>query len=542
MKMRDEVAANKLRGGFYTPAPLVDLCMERLATLLRDRTSLRVLEPSSGDGAFLRGLARSPLGARVAFVDAVEILDTEASKSREVLQAAGLSGAVHEGSAIQWYSHVGEKFDAAFGNPPFVRFQFVSDADRQSAELLASRLGVTFRGVSNLWLPLLLGALTHLQVGGAFAFVVPAECFTGISAAVLRQWLVENGVDVRFDLFAPGSFPAVLQEVVVLSGRRRKEHAGPLRCTISEHSLVGRTRASKHSVASGNSPWTRLLLAKDHVDALEEATFLPCVKRLGDVVRFEVAAVTGANDYFSVDTSTVAAHELEPWARPLLPRVRHAPGLRFTTDDYRRAGQSGAKVHLLDFSAALPDPCARSLPSKYIELGEHLQLPSRYKCRIRSPWYRVPHIRPGVMMLSKRSHFYPRVILNDAGVVTTDTIYRGTPTPGFPGAIEDVVSAFHNSFTLLSAELEGRSFGGGVLELVPSEASRLLLPWLPGFGGELDRLDAVARSQVASDELVAETDLLLAKTSAGFSHDLLGRLGEARAELMRRRLDRNASS
>ena len=44
---------------------------------------------------------------------------------------------------------------------------------------------------------------------------------------------------------------------------------------------------------------------------------------------------------------------------------------------------------------------------------------------------------------------------------TSDTIYRGRTLTDVltPGAF---AANFHNSLTLLSAELEGRSFGGGV--------------------------------------------------------------------------------
>lgn len=45
--------------------------------------------------------------------------------------------------------------------------------------------------------------------------------------------------------------------------------------------------------------------------------------------------------------------------------------------------------------------------------------------------------------------------------------------PGSLRLAEAFAASFHNSFTLLWAEIEGRSFGGGVLELVPSEVGRL---------------------------------------------------------------------
>ncbi len=540
MKSRDEVTAEKLRGGFYTPDALVDLCLSRIARLTRGRTTLRVLEPSVGDGAFIRGIARSPLRDRIDYLQALEVFDVEARKSTAALKGLGARGSVLSRSTIDWAATTDEQFDVAVGNPPFVRFQFVSPSDRESTDDLGRRLDLSFGGVANLWLPVIIGALSRLRTGGAFAFVIPAECFTGISAAALRNWLVHNVSALRFDLFAPNSFPDVLQEVVVLSGRREDAHTGPAACTICEHPRNGRPTSTKHSIPTGCEPWTRYLLTKNQLTAVEEASSLSVVSKLGALAQFEVAAVTGANDYFSVDSATVDEYALHRWTRPLLPRLRHAPGLRHTRDDQAAADASGAKVHLLDFAKTNEDPRHHPKAAEYLRAGVDEGLHLRYKCRIRDPWYRVPSLRTGELMLSKRSHHYPRVVLNDADVVTTDTIYRGRAKGELVGRAADLVASFHNSLTLVSAELEGRSFGGGVLELVPSEVARLSVPFVKGFGGELDRLDNIARCGGDSQALVDETDLLLTKADIGLDQHLLDEVRDARLSLLTRRLDRNS--
>ena len=56
MRVASDVSEEKLRGGFYTPDALVQRCWNRIDALTNGRRGLRVLEPSVGDGAFLRGL------------------------------------------------------------------------------------------------------------------------------------------------------------------------------------------------------------------------------------------------------------------------------------------------------------------------------------------------------------------------------------------------------------------------------------------------------------------------------------------------------
>jgi adenine-specific DNA-methyltransferase len=546
MKTRTEVSPEKLRGGFYSPDPLVDRCLDRVAELVRGRHGLRLLEPSAGDGAFIRGLSRSiRLSASVDEVVAIEPIASEAAKCVTALEERSLRGRVLIDSAIGWSASCDETFDCAVGNPPYVRFQFVSDEDKRSMPRLERRAGVPFTGVSNLWLPVLIGSLSRLKIGGAFAFIIPTECFTGLSAGALRTWLVRNAESLRFDLFPPGSFPGVLQEVTILSGQRCATRETGAQCEIREHGHDGARATTTHLIRPNPEPWTRYLLTKPQVDAFEEASRLADVWTINTMAKFEVAAVTGANDFFSVDAATVEQYDLARWTTPLLPRIRHATGLRYTESDQADTEAAGAKAFLLDFSAERPDPSLYDKAATYLATGVLDELPTRYKCRIREPWYRVPFIRAGRLMMSKRSHHYPRVILNDAGVVTTDTIYRGTMIGFFDGREADLAAGFHNSLTLLSAEIEGRSFGGGVLELVPSEVGRLVVPMPDGFASDIDRLDELSRSstnEAGQDLLIRETDLLLTKADIGLTADLLERLAEARLSLLQRRLDRNASS
>jgi adenine-specific DNA-methyltransferase len=540
VKSAREVSPEKLRGGFYTPADLVDFCLRRAAENAPKGHGLRLLEPSVGDGAFVRRLQDTPLRGRIERIFGLEVLDIEAEKARQALRSSSLDGEVRVASAIQWATEETDgPFDVAVGNPPFVRFQFVERRDREAIDELASRLGMSFRGVSNLWIPLLIAALSRVRAGGAIAFVVPTECFTGCSAQVARDWLLANVEDLHFDLFAPGSFPGVLQEIAVMSGRRADSDARTAtQVRITEHDTSGKSRSWSNAACAGES-WTRYLLEPKYLEALAEARALPAIGALGDAAAFEVSIVTGANAFFTVDQSTLDAHELTRWARPLLPRARHAEGLIYESHDQDRTVAGGARAWLLDFDEENEDPQRFASASSYLRRGETRLLHKRYKCRIRSPWYRVPGIRSGELLLSKRSHTFPRVTVNRAGVFTTDTIYRGRMLAGAGAVGADALAAtFHNSLTLLTAEIEGRSFGGGVLELVPSEVGRLSVALLASAERWLDELDTAMRSGPA-DAVIAATDKRLIGARA-IPRRLLATLAEARLHMQARRLDRGA--
>jgi hypothetical protein len=105
----------------------------------------------------------------------------------------------------------------------------------------------------------------------------------------------------------------------------------------------------------------------------------------------------------------------------------------------------------------------------------------------------------------KRSHNYPRLILNTAGAYTTDTAYR------ISSQIDPkkLVYCFINSLTALTAEMEGRHYGGGVLEMVPSEIEKLLIPIVDIKKINIANLDKRISSSIDPDELFIEQDKII---------------------------------
>lgn len=540
MKLISEVGSDKLRGGFYTPDFVVDYCLQRLKSLMGATKISTLLEPAAGDGAFVRGLARTSgvLQERSSVVCA-EIIPDEAAICRSELARAGLKGEVFAGSFFEWAHGTSDLFDAVVGNPPFVRYQFVSQQDRSLAESLLCRSDNYLQGVSNLWIPFVWVSLSRLRQGGAFSLVLPSEIFGTVSAGQIREHLVKHFSSLRVDLFPRSAFPQILQDVVVVSGKRSRDTAQSRSVRFEAH--ASKAKSWHHSVPATDEPWTRFLLQPKQLEALAQAADILDFQRLGDIAQIGVAIVTGANDFFTVEKKILDSWDLHNWAVPLLARTAESPGLIFSRADHAAAARSGKKAWLLAFTDERPDPTSFVGPKKYLSQGEVLELHLRFKCRIRSPWYAVPNIASGELMMAKRSHLHHRLILNRAKVVTTDTIYRGNMKPPFGGRARDLVASFHNSLTLLSAEIEGRTYGGGVLELVPSEISRLVVPLLSTNGAisDLDKISrAVGGQRDPTDALVQATDEMLCKQISGYE-EFLQDVFEARMELRKRRFQGN---
>ena len=177
-------------------------------------------------------------------------------------------------------------------------------------------------------------------------------------------------------------------------------------------------------------------------------------------------------------------------------RSQHCPGILYDEEQHRLNARKGDPTNFVWFTNNEVE--RHKIARAYIKLGEEQNLHTRYKCRIRSPWYSVPSVYSTEVGMLKRAHDTPRLILNEINAFTTDTAYRVRTKKG---KASQLVYGFLNSLTALSAELEGRHYGGGVLELVPSEIERLLMPNPEKITPDLKSLDRSVRSQKSDNVL-----------------------------------------
>jgi adenine-specific DNA-methyltransferase len=212
------------------------------------------------------------------------------------------------------------------------------------------------------------------------------------------------------------------------------------------------------------------------------------VHRFDDIAKVDVGIVTGANKFFLVPDEVVKSYKLAKWAHPMFGRSEHCPGVIYDDRQHAANAIKGNPTNFLWFieKSGKVDGAAKA----YIQFGEKQSLHTRYKCRVRSPWYTVPSVYSTEIGMLKRSHDTPRLILNRIGAYTTDTAYRIRSKV----AAETLVGCFINPLTALSAELEGRHYGGGVLELIPSEIERLTIPLPAKVKVDLGDLDKAIRT------------------------------------------------
>lgn len=512
MNFKEFQTEQKLRGGYYTPSDLADFLVRWIAPM----KPKYILEPSCGDGVFFDKIATH---INKPFVTAFEVDRAEAKKAFKHAKSSNLNDIQVEdddflGWAIGALKDDKINFDAILGNPPFIRYQYLPSLFQDRAERIFKELGCKFTKHTNAWVPFILASLALLKPGGRLAMVVPAEIIHVTHAQSLRSYLGENCR--RIVIVDPEElwFSGTLQGAVLLLAEK-KQSAGELSEGVAICPVRGREFLAtdpdrlfkKQQAINGRTvegKWTRALLPQSTLALLDELIEKKAVRHFDDIAEVDVGIVTGANKFFLVGNETVERYGLEEFVHPMFGRSEHCPGIIYDDVQHRANAANGMPTNFVWFQ---DDSVERNLFARlYIQHGERENLHTRYKCRVRQPWYTVPSVYATEIGMLKRAHDTPRLILNKIRAYTTDTAYRIRIKEA---TAHQLVYNFINALTALSAELEGRHYGGGVLELVPSEIERLLIPLPRKVKPDIHGLDKAIRSHSMDTVLEKQTKTIL---------------------------------
>jgi adenine-specific DNA-methyltransferase len=517
-----DLDADKLRGGYYTSREVAAWLAEWAIHSPADT----VLEPSCGDGIFLEAAASRlcELGAHSRSIGnqliGIEILAAEADRARARLRRLfGLHGqVVKTGDFFAWWQRPAhQSFDVVVGNPPFIRYQTFPEPHRNLAMTIMADLGMMPNRLTNSWVPFVAAAAASLRPGGRLAFVLPAELLQVTYASQLRSFLTDHFA--RIDIVACNElfFDHAEQEVVLLladGALRESSSCNECRVTLTEAHTVAQitdrpptevlARTLPKTVRHDDEKWLKYFLTEREIALMRALRAAPSITALKTHASVDVGVVTGKNEFFVLSKGQVDRLGVASYTVPLISRSAHLQGACIGTAEWQSLADAGDRVHLLHLAplnGSKPTPRLAS----YLQCGETNGVHQGYKCSIRLPWYAVPSVWVSDAFVFRQIYDFPRVVLNQAGATSTDTIHRLRSK----AAPDHLVSNVYTHLTAASAEIEGRSYGGGVLELEPTEAERLLVPAKLGAALPLAEADRLIRAGRIDQVLIANDALLL---------------------------------
>lgn len=534
----------KSLGAFYTPPHLAHAMASWAIRSHRDQ----ILDPSAGEAVFLMAAAErlQALGgdATSEQLVGVEIDTTARTRALDLLKRTGWPCDLRLSDFFEVRREdFPRPFDVVIGNPPYVRYHRFRGETRQRALDVASSSGVRLTGLASSWAPFVVHSSQFLSPGGRLALVLPAELLHVDYAGPIREFLIRRFASVTVVTFERSIFPGAMIDTVLLLAED-----GPVRRGLEVRTLADASDlhlANEGSfVPSPAGRWSKLRAPSAGADALDRIRVAGQAIPLSEVASVDIGCVTGANDFFIL-TGEEATHLKIP-SRLLQPIISRPAQL--TGAITRRSDLKHLITHERSLLLRLVKPkldAGKTLLSAYLRRGRRLGISQRYKCQARDPWYSVPGIHVPHAFLSYMSHRIPRIALNRADLSSTNLVHQLSFQKSHPRLTAAYIASLYSSLSLLSFELEGRSYGGGVLKLETREAERVLVPALTvsltdSLAKTLEEVDTAVRS---GDSQRASNAVDRRLVRAGLLDSaILTELRSARAALQERRSLRGRTS
>lgn len=542
MKLKENSSAQKLRGGYYTPEILADFILKNV----KAKKNLKILEPSCGDGAFIESIVKNIDIDNIQVVDAIEIIREEAEKVR--LKNLGNKYNILNEDFLGYYHNncSDKKYDLILGNPPYIRYQYLTKEQRQIQSEILVNNGMKSNKLINSWVCFLVACVEMLADKGTIGFVIPAELLQVVYAQDLRQFLSNNLFKITLIAFKELVFPDIEQEVIVLIGEKNKDIPVD-KATISvvefnnfEDMLKfdSLDKIKYQQIEHTKEKWTHYFLDEHENEMIYQFRGNKDFNTFDEVALVNVGITTGNNKYFSVDKSTVEQYKLDDVVLPLIGRSAHAHGVFFTDKDWKINIENNTRAQLILFPEELSYEKYSKGHKDYIQYGESIGANTGYKCQIRDRWYIVPSVWVPDAFFLRRNNRFPKFVLNQIDAVSTDTMHRIKFNDGIDR--RKALLSYYNSITFAFTEINGRSYGGGVLEILPREVGAIILPKIQDIDSKkcnelLEIVDDYIRNNKEINELLDITDKVLLEEELGIDKNTVKLFRNIWKKLMNRR-------
>jgi len=526
----------KRSGSYYTPSRLSSFVADYCLAYLRGRNDISILEPSAGDGSFVDAFSNSQYITDFDSVSvvAVEKEEKELEKLLEKEIHTNIELTTFNSDYLNFHSDDQRLFTAVIGNPPYVRKNHLSENQKEIAQSIHAQYQLSANSINNIWTSFLISGVSKLEDSGLLAMILPLELLQVKFTEEIRSFLKQEFQRIEIFTFHELQFQECKgQDTVLLIGYVQHNIPGTFYTNINtiDDLLDGNyTLYQNTAVSDSQRKWTHHFITPSEYEFLEGIR-----NRLNKVSFFvdnKAGIVTAANDFFIVPQQTVEEYNLHDYTRAIVQKGYFVNGsVTFNNQDFERILQSDKPAYLLDFTPMEDNAITPSI-AKYLQIGVKAEIPTRFKCLQRERWYKVPNIGTACSaFFFKRAHEYPKLILNEADILVTDSAYKIDVKEGID--IRNFIFSFYNSLTLVFAELEGRYYGGGVLELTPNEFRELPIPYV--------ECEDFIKYEMHFDEKESIEDILMRynyqilNDALGLNQDDIERIEAIRIKLIKKR-------
>ena len=541
MKLKKDNSEQKLRGAYYTPLQLAN---EMVKIVAKNYTIENILAPSCGDGVFIDSLVSTKVIDNIKNIYAIEIEKDEANKVQQRYRDFKNIN-IYNNDFLEFYTNTNKqkKYDLILGNPPYIRYQYLTEEQRKLQSDILTSQGMKSNKLINAWVAFLVACVNLLSEKGKIAFVIPAEILQVAYAEDLRLFLANNLSKITLITFEQLVFPDIEQEILVFIGEKGTKEEGIRVIELSnldDFNSLNLDNIEFQKIQHIKEKWTKYFITSNEIKAIQSIRNDKRFKKFSDIALINVGITTGNNNYFSVDYETTQKYKLSSVVLPLIGRSSHAHGIYFTNEDWKQNIKDNKQAMILNFPN-IPFDDYPLEHKEYIKMGENNGENKGYKCSIRDRWYIVPSVWIPDAFFLRRNNLYPKFVLNRCNAVSTDTMHRIKFNEEIKP--ENVLLSYYNSISFAFTEICGRSYGGGVLEILPGEVGNIMLPIVENINEKLQKdllqkIDNIIRQDDDIEKALDLVDQKLLVETLGIDKNLCVSCRKIWKKMQKRRLGR----
>ncbi len=461
----------KTTGSYYTPIKLANFIVRYLDGRIKEKVT-SILEPSVGDGVFVEALYNSAHNLQGTDLTLFDINAEDLSKAEKKAQSSNVFNHIHSSNKdfLSIDNDLKIKYSFIVGNPPYIKKKSLPYDVIARCEEHHKGAGLSGNKINNIWTSFVVSCTQKLNDDGVMALVLPADLLQVKYAEEIRLFLEKEFSRLEIFTLDAEDFPGIGQEIIVLFAYKESANSGTFFYEVLDFDDCSVKQISSNGLMINQSKWTHYNLRQSEIHLLNSIN--EKLPRISDYVDVRAGIVTGANKFFILSKKEIWSKGGRSYALPVLRNSSFVKqGVDFTHDDFKKITESSKPAFLLDLSNKSRE---NKKLDEYLNYGKSLNIHNRYKCSLRSEWYHIPNIgKPAEAFFFKRIHLIPKVIRNLSNVYVTDTAYKIDTKKNTD--MKSFVRSFYTVITFIYAELMGRKYGGGVLELTPNEFKNLPL-------------------------------------------------------------------
>jgi len=435
-------------------------------------------------------------------------------------------------------------FNVVVGNPPYVSHHNMFKVQRLQASTMGYDDEFRLSGMASLWAYFVFHALRFLLPEGRMAWLLPGSLlhadyaksllrdlalrFERVAVISLEERLfLAEGVSETTEILLCDGLGLIGSGSVEVVGAQDVAACGALLECWNQRTWRAETLNGRAVPA---------LVPGRYISTFRQIAQSKEVKRLGDVARIAIGIVTGDNQLFVINEETARRNNIPATSlKPILSKASIAHGMRLRAQDLAAARKAGIRCLLVD-------ACQRhAAVRRYFDAVPQSARLSNVTFSKRADW-RIPDDgKTPDAFIPYMHHTGPRLVLNTSRVNSTNTIHRVYFKP-FVSRLQTKIIAISmlSTFSQISAESEGRSYGAGVLKHELSEAASIQILVPSHFEPDLvsstfQKIDQLLRAGFLAEASAVSDGFLAAVLPELLSASILEELREALQMIRTRR-------